>query len=103
MNRQLGTTFAIAAIFAVLATGTAQPSGAKAKISSRSARAIASAKVPHGKIKSQELEREHGRLIYSFDFTVPGKSGIEEVHVDAMNGKVLAIEHESPKAESHEK
>ncbi|MEP7027034.1 MAG: PepSY domain-containing protein [Candidatus Eisenbacteria bacterium] len=103
MNRQLGTAFTIVAGLAVLATGTAQSSGAKPKVSSQSARAIASARVPHGTIKSQELEREHGRLIYSFDFKVPGKSGIEEVHVDAMNGKVLSIEHEGPKAESQEK
>lgn len=73
------------------------------KLSLASARAIASAKVPGGHIKSHELEREHGHLIYSFDFVVPGKSGIDEVNVDAMNGAVLAVEHEGPKAERREK
>ena len=68
-----------------------------------SAIAIAKAKVPTGKIKSHELEREKGHLIYSFDFAVPGKSGIDEVNVDAMSGAVLAVAHEGPKAERLEK
>ena len=44
-----------------------------------------------------------GKLIYSFDIKVAGKSGIEEVAVDAMTGKVLAVKHESPKQEAKEK
>ena len=44
-----------------------------------------------------------GKLIYSFDIKVAGKSGIEEVAVDAMTGKVLVVEHESPKQEAKEK
>lgn len=72
------------------------------KLSLDSAQAIASAKVPGGRVKSHELEREKGHLIYSFDFVVPGKSGIQEVNVDAMTGAVLAIEHENPKAERRE-
>ena len=75
----------------------------KPRISADSAKAIASARVPGGKIESQELERERGKLIFTFDIKVPGKSGIDEVHVDAMNGKVLAVEHETPKAERAEK
>jgi uncharacterized membrane protein YkoI len=73
------------------------------KVSARSAREIAVAQVPHGVITSQELEREKGRLIYSFDFKVSGQTGIDEVNVDAMTGKVLALEHETPKAERREK
>ena len=72
------------------------------KLSLDSAQTIASAKVPGGQVKSHELEREHGHLIYSFDFVVPGKSGIDEVNVDAMNGAVLAVAHEGPKAEKKE-
>jgi hypothetical protein len=68
----------------------------------RAARATALAKVPNGKIQTAELEREHGKLIYSFDIRVPGKSGIEEVQVDAVNGKVVSMVHESPKAERKE-
>ena len=77
-------------------------SAMRPKVSLQSARSVASAKVPGGRIKSHELEREHGHLIYSFEFVVPGKPGIDEVNVDAMNGTVLAVEHESPKAERRE-
>jgi uncharacterized membrane protein YkoI len=58
--------------------------------------------VPGGTIQSAELEREHGKLIYSFDMKVAGKSGIEEVNVNAVTGKLVAHEHESPTAEKKE-
>lgn len=54
-------------------------------------------------VKEAELEAEHGCLVYSFDITVSGKSGVQEVQVDAGNGKVLSSKHESPKAEAAEK
>ena len=75
---------------------------ARAKISGDSAKKIARAQVPHGKIQSGELEDEKGKLIYSFDIKVAGKSGIEEVNVDALTGAVVAHEHETPKAEKAE-
>ena len=81
---------------------TSHPSTMHPRISYAKARTIASAKVPHGHIASHELEREGGRLIYSFDFRVPGKTGIDEVNVDASNDKVLAVRHEDPKAEHKE-
>ena len=72
------------------------------KITAGAAMAIAQGKVPAGKVKSHELEREKGHLIYSFDFVVKGKSGIDEVNVDAMTGAVIAVAHEGPKAERQE-
>lgn len=75
----------------------------QAKISLETARATALAEVPNGTVKSEELEKEHGKLIYSFDIQVPGKSGIEEVNVDAIDGKVLGVEHESARTERREK
>ncbi len=74
----------------------------QAKITKAVATRTALANVPGGKIKSSEIEREHGKLIYSFDIKVPGKSGIEEINVDAITGAVLAHEHEGPKAEKKE-
>src|SRR3954469_13103172 len=50
--------------------------GKHAKISEVDAAKTALAKVPNGKISSMELERENGKLIYSYDIKVPGKSGI---------------------------
>ena len=73
-----------------------------AKIAPEAATATALAKVPGGKLEKGEIEKEKGKLIYSFDIKVDGKSGIEEVAVDAMTGKVLSVEHESPAAEAKE-
>jgi hypothetical protein len=74
----------------------------KAKITLDAARATALAQVPNGAVKSEELEREHGKLIYSFEIQVPGKSGVEEVNVNAINGKVVNKKHESAKTEARE-
>ena len=74
----------------------------EAKISEETARATALKQVPNGTVKSSELEREHGKLIYSVDVTVPGKTGIEEVNVNAIDGSVIGKEHETAKAEKAE-
>jgi len=58
--------------------------------------------MPNGTIRSVELEGEKGRLIYSYDFIVAGKKGVEEVNVDAATGKVIATEHESAATERAE-
>jgi hypothetical protein len=75
---------------------------AKAKITVAAATAAAQAKVPKGKISSIEIEEEDGKLIYSFDFKTDGKSGVDEVAVDALTGKAGKVEHESPAAEKKE-
>jgi regulator of RNase E activity RraB len=49
-----------------------------------------------GKIQEKELEREKGRLIYSFDI-------IHEVNIDAMTGEVVEDTVESAAAEAKEK
>lgn len=57
---------------------------AQATLSADSAVAIALRTGPKGsKIKAAELEEEKGLLIYSFDLTVPGKPGIQEIGIDA--------------------
>lgn len=75
----------------------------EAKIAEPDARKTALAAVPGGKVQSHELERENGRLIYSYDIKVAGKSGVEEVNVDATTGQIVAHEHEDAKAEAKEK
>lgn len=75
----------------------------EAKISMADAKATAAKLVPNGTIKSSELEREKGKLIYSFDIATKGKSGIDEVNVDAMTGTVIGgVVHEDAKAEAAE-
>ena len=73
-----------------------------AKVTEDVAASAAQARVPKGTIQSVELERENKKLIYSYDLKTAGKSGIDEVHVDAMTGKVISFEHESPAAEKKE-
>jgi uncharacterized membrane protein YkoI len=74
-----------------------------AKVTQLQARATALKEVPNGRVQKSELERENGNLIYSFDIKIPGKSGFEEVNVDAITGKVVNREHETPKMEAKEK
>ena len=73
------------------------------QITASTARATALARVPGARVKSQELEREHGRLIWSFDLATAGSAGIDEVNVDARTGQVVAVQHEGPKAERRER
>jgi uncharacterized membrane protein YkoI len=75
----------------------------EAKITEADARKTALGAVPGGRVQSHELEREKGRLIYSYDIKVAGRSGIEEVNVDAITGAIVAHEHEDAKAEAKEK
>jgi len=74
----------------------------EAKVSEADAIATAQKEVPDGKIESAEIEREGGKLIYSFDIKVPKKSGVEEVNVDAVSGTVVKKEHETAKEEKAE-
>jgi Peptidase propeptide and YPEB domain len=73
----------------------------EAKITMEQARKIALGKVKNGKIESGELEREHGKLIYSFDIKSP--KGVTEVNVDALDGKIVAVQHENAAKEAAEK
>lgn len=76
---------------------------ALAKVPMTTARATALATVPKGTIKSEELEREHGKLLYSFDIATAGKSGIDEVQVDASTGSLIGgVVHENAAAEAAE-
>ncbi len=74
------------------------------KIKESAARATALAQVKGARVKSHELEFEGGRWIYSYDLKVRGKSGIDEVNVDANTGEVVGgVQHENPRAEAKEK
>jgi uncharacterized membrane protein YkoI len=67
---------------------------AQAKISKEQAQQTALAKMPGGTVKEGELEKEKGKLIWSFDLTTPGSKGITEVNVDALTGDVVSVEKE---------
>lgn len=70
----------------------------KAKISESAARATAMSKVPGATVQAAELENENGKLLYSYDMKVAGKSGIEEVQVNAIDGSLIGVAHEGPAA-----
>ena len=76
---------------------------AEAKISRTEAEKIALAKAPNGTIKEGELEKEDGKLIWSFDITTPGSKDITEVAVNAISGEVVSVENESAEKEAKEK
>jgi hypothetical protein len=73
-----------------------------AKVDSATAGRTALAKVPNGKILQQELERDGGRLVYSIDIKSGTKPGVEEVQVDALDGSVVSVAHESAADEGAE-
>jgi uncharacterized membrane protein YkoI len=75
---------------------------AQAKINQADAEKTALAKVPGGKVESSELEKEHGKLIWSFDIAVPNSVNIAEVQVDAKTGKVVSNKAETPEDQAKE-
>jgi hypothetical protein len=80
---------------------SSQPALSKeAKITMEQAQKTALAKEA-GKIQSKEIEREKGKLIYSFD--VKMADGVHEVNVDAMTGEVVEDTVESAAVEAKEK
>ena len=83
-------------------TGCKSGPHAKAKISKEEATATALAQVPGGTVKDGELEKEKGKLIWSFDITIPGSQDIKEVAVDALTGEVIAVDTETPAAQAKE-
>lgn len=102
-------TIAVALMASTAALGAQAPKSQtqaqlrkEAKVSLVTARAAALKEVPNGRVSKSELERENGKLIYSFDIKVPGKSGWEEVQVDAVSGAIVSKEHETPKMEAKE-
>src|SRR5437764_13451564 len=73
----------------------------EAKITKEQAQATALKRAP-GNVESAELEREHGRLVWSFDIR-NSKGTTTEVQVSALTGKIVRVEHENKKQEAAEK
>ena len=90
------------AIIVAIALFSVLSASAQAKyIGMKRAKQIAMTRV-QGQIKSSELEKEHGKMIYSFDIRNT-KGGITEVNIDAKTGKVIAVDVENAKDEAKEK
>jgi uncharacterized membrane protein YkoI len=79
------------------------PTGLQGRVTEAEARRAALATVANGTIKSAELEKENGILIWSFDIRTPKTRAVTEVHVDARTGKVISKSLERPAQEAAEK
>jgi uncharacterized membrane protein YkoI len=101
-------TLALAALLSAAAFGVAQaePTEAqlrgKAAIKKGQAGKIALARVPHGTIKSAEIENERGKLVWSFDIATPGTADITEVLVNAKTGAIVTVNKETPTQQAAE-
>lgn len=75
----------------------------QAKITKELAQQTALTKAPGGTVKEGELEKEKGKLIWSFDIATPGSPNITEVGVDAITGDVVSVDTETPEQQKKEK
>ncbi len=105
MNTKLGRVCVFAAMIAMAHLVSAETDAQllkESKVTRTQAEQTALAKVPNGKITSGEIERENGKLIWSFDIAKPGSKNITEVQVDAMTGAVASVKVETPKDQAKE-
>jgi uncharacterized membrane protein YkoI len=103
-------SFAATALAALLLAGCATEHHesqaelqAMAKVTRADAEKTALTKAPNGTVKEGELEKEKGKLIWSFDITTPDSKDITEVGVDAVTGEVVSVEKEKAEGEKQEK
>jgi uncharacterized membrane protein YkoI len=105
-NRSWGRACVLAAIIATANLASAETDAQllkEAKVTRAQAEHAALGKVPNGKITSGEIERENGKLIWSFDIAKPGAKNITEVQVDAMTGVIASVKVETPKDQATER
>ena len=98
----VASIFAFSSSLALADEATQVKLRAEAKISEADARTTALAKVPGGSVSSSELEKEHGKVIWSFDIAQVGSKNIIEVQVDAKTGKIVSTKVETPDKERKE-
>jgi uncharacterized membrane protein YkoI len=110
MNASSRITAMLAALGLMLAIPSAQAAEesqaalkAEAKVTEQDARTAALAKVPNGTLQRSTLEKEHGRLVWSFDIAQSATKDITEVQVDAKTGKIASVKKETPAQEAREK
>lgn len=95
--------FSVVSLGATGATATDDAKlASQAKVDRLAAEKTALARVPGGKVKEGELERENGKLVWSFDIAKPKTHNITEVQVDAISGSVVSVVVETPKDQAKE-
>ena len=81
---------------AVLAALFFMTFSAGAAINRDKAEEIALRQVPGALIAGGSIEKQNGRLVWSFDLSKPGSRNFTEVTIDADTGRVLAVRLETP-------
>lgn len=99
----VGSLAAVAILVGAGCESHKEHSDAHTKISKFEAQQIALEKAPGGRVQEGELEKEHGKLVWSFDILRTGTSDIIEVQVDANTGGVVSVQTESAEKETKEK
>jgi len=74
----------------------------QASVTRSEAERIALSQVQDGRIVTMELEKEHGRLIWSLDIARPKTKNITELQVDAKSGRIVSTKIETPGDEKKE-
>ena len=74
----------------------------QAKVKKSEAQWIALGRAPQGVIRRAEIEKERGKLVWSFDISTPGTRDITEVLVDADTGAIVSVDKETPKQQAAE-
>ena len=78
------------------------PNESQAKITMAEATKTALSQVSGGVIKTAELEKEHGKLVWSFDIATANSQNITEIMVDANTGKIVDRQIETPADQARE-
>lgn len=86
--------FRLLIVLALLLPGSLH--AAAAKVPYDRAEITALELVPGGSVVTGELAREHGRLVWLFDVSVPGSRNVREIQVDARTGAVVSNTLELP-------
>jgi Peptidase propeptide and YPEB domain len=104
--KRIESLLALVVAIVFLGTAFAAPTEGElikeAKISKPQAEKTALARIPNGTIRSGELEREHGKLVWSFDIGTNSTKNVTEVQVDAKIGKIVSVKTETPTDEAKE-
>jgi uncharacterized membrane protein YkoI len=100
--KMLFSSVLAASLLAGCASEKCEHQNKEAKVSKDAAQQTALMKVPNGMVKEGELEKEHGKLIWSFDVATPDTKDITEVNVDAITGDVISLDKESAESEAKE-
>ena len=101
-NRRTGLALAILGTVLVAPVGVIAAPDESPKIAEAAARATALAQVKGGKVQSAELEREGGKVVWSFDIARPGSKNVTEIWVDANTGRIVSKKLETPAEQAKE-